>query len=98
MLFLLACTTPENTDKPVDTAEYSAIDVGDSATDADSDGSTADVDCNDDDATVHPGATETPYDGVDQDCDSSDLTDVDGDGYANGATDCDDGNPDVHVN
>ena len=122
LLFLLACTTPENTDSAEDTAEDtaedSAIDSGDSdsgdsgdsdsgdsgdsdtgetATDADSDGSTADVDCDDDDASVHPGATETPYDGVDQDCDGSDLTDVDGDGYANGAADCDDGNPDIHA-
>jgi bacillopeptidase F len=31
-------------------------------------------DCNDNDATIHPGAIETKHDGVDQDCNSYDLT------------------------
>jgi uncharacterized delta-60 repeat protein len=52
------------------------------------------TDCNDSDASVNPGASETPYDGVDQDCSGADLTDVDGDGYNStavaGGTDCDD--------
>ena len=50
-------------------------------------------DCNDDDAGIYPGALEVAYDGVDQDCDGMDLTDVDGDGYdgeAVGGPDCDD--------
>jgi hypothetical protein len=35
------------------------------------------------DASVHPGATETPADGIDSDCDGAELcyTDYDGDGY-----------------
>ena len=41
-------------------------------------------DCNDGDATVNPAASEVPDDGVDQDCDGSDLVtpieDRDGDG------------------
>ena len=53
-----------------------------------------DTDCDDSEATVYPGATEVPYDGIDQDCDGADLTDVDGDGYdwdgVSGGTDCDD--------
>ena len=56
-------------------------------------------DCDDADPLVHPGAPEVPYDGVDQDCDGSDLEDVDGDGYsaaAVGGPDCDDADVDVH--
>ncbi|AKF05979.1 hypothetical protein DB32_003128 [Sandaracinus amylolyticus] len=41
--------------------------------DADGDGSTRDVDCDDANAGVHPGAEETCGDAIDQDCDGSDL-------------------------
>ncbi len=56
------------------------------------------TDCDDGDASVHPGAAESWYDGVDQDCDGDDV-DADGDGYAGdaaGGPDCDDAAPDVH--
>ncbi|MGH9869013.1 MAG: putative metal-binding motif-containing protein [Candidatus Polarisedimenticolia bacterium] len=47
-------------------------------------------DCADDDASRHPGATEVPNDGIDQDCDGDDLltcfVDGDGDGYGSTAT------------
>ena len=68
-------------------------------TDIDHDGdgyTTNQGDCDDENPAVHPGATETPYDGADQDCDGGDLVDVDGDG-ANGSLaggdDCDDEDP-----
>ena len=67
--------------------------------DSDLDGySTCDGDCDDDDVDAYPGHDEVPYDGVDQDCDGSDLSDVDGDGYDGGTAgdDCDDEDPDVN--
>ncbi len=51
------------------------------------------ADCDDNDATVNPSATETWYDGVDSDCDGWSDYDADGDGEdatANMGTDCDD--------
>jgi hypothetical protein len=56
-------------------------------------------DCNDSDNTIYPGATETPYDGIDQDCSGADLTDFDGDGFdavEAGGTDCNDNNPSIY--
>jgi len=72
----------------------------DDGVDYDLDGYTGcdDVDCDDFNPNVHPGAPEIPYNGVDEDCDGSDLTDVDGDGYDGGYTgdDCDDQNPAIN--
>ncbi len=59
-----------------------------------------DGDCDDNNVNIYPGAAETPYDGIDQDCSGADLTDVDGDGYDSTAvadgTDCDDYNAAVN--
>jgi hypothetical protein len=64
--------------------------------DADGDGySVADGDCDDGDASVHPGAPDSWYDGVDSDCDGASDYDADADGYdsdAHGGDDCDDEN------
>ncbi len=67
--------------------------------DNDGDGYHAALDCDDEDVSVNPGADEIPYDGVDQDCDGSDLEDVDGDGWTGtevGGEDCDDVNDTIH--
>ncbi|MFM7200804.1 MAG: MopE-related protein [Myxococcota bacterium] len=65
-------------------------------------------DCNDGDASIYPGGTEIPYDGIDQDCkdnhpsidnDGNDLVDVDDDGFVatqSGGTDCDDSLANIH--
>jgi hypothetical protein len=66
---------------------------GSSTADADADGYNAAVDCDDADASVHPGAEEV-CDGIDNNCDGdvdeglTDVwyTDADGDGYGDGAS------------
>ncbi|MDP7114999.1 MAG: putative metal-binding motif-containing protein [Myxococcota bacterium] len=63
--------------------------------DADSDGYTVEVDCDDHDETIHPGADD-PCDGTDQDCDLVDGSDEDTDGWSTCDDDCDDGDDQVH--
>ena len=59
------------------------------------------TDCDDTDASIHPGATEIGGDGIDQDCSGNDLCDADFDTYDSsvpscGGTDCDDSDASIH--
>jgi large repetitive protein len=76
--------------------------------DVDQDGYYTGDDCDDGDFFTHPGASEVPYDGVDQNCDGWNDYDMDKDGYVHQdfseyagnsspfIGDCDDSDPDIH--
>jgi len=104
LIFLLfSCSSPDADVRDGDVFDDQIEDTagGDDDTgdlpivDADGDGYSVDEDCDDDDAGVHPGATEAWYDGVDQDCDGND-DDADGDGYPL-SSECDDTDATINI-
>lgn len=86
---------PQQEEQPEEPSEDDEIDeeeeIDESLTDDDGDGLSEDEgDCDDTDADISPEAEETPYDGIDNDCDEETLDDdLDGDGFL-AEDDCDD--------
>ena len=80
-------------------ATHGCNSTGEVLQDFDRDGSLDADDCGPADETIHPGASDSFGDGIDQDCDGSDGVDLDGDGYPSllsGGTDCVDSDPQLH--
>ena len=74
---------------------------GDGVTSCGPDGipGTLDDDCDDEDSSIRPGASDTVGDGDDSNCDGLDGEDDDGDGWASGTVpgmDCDDSDASIH--
>jgi len=97
-VLLAACADgPQDSGTPDDSGSTPTVDTG--PFDSDGDGVIDATDCAPEDPTVHPGATETWYDGVDQDCDGNDADwDLDGHDWegVEGGDDCDDQDPTVY--
>ncbi len=88
LVYLVACSDKEEEIEDV------PVQIGDS----DQDGFNEEDDCDDNDDSIYPNATDAVGDDVDQNCDGIDGVDKDADGLASlesGGTDCDDSDADL---
>ena len=92
-IFVGATETCDGVDEDCDTVVDNGFDGdGDTVTSCGPDGiaSNADDDCDDTNSSIFPGATDTPDDGIDQDCSGTDtitcFVDNDGDGWGSAST------------
>lgn len=94
MMIVLAMVACRGKDGDTDGDTLDTSDTTNTAVDADADGYTSDVDCDDADPTISPVATEG-CDGIDQDCDgvadeglasNTFYADADGDGFGDGGS------------
>ena len=90
MLTILLALACRSKDDIIDSGLIEPEDTGEAPVDADGDGFLEEDDCDDTNSAVYPGASEIPYNGLDDDCDESTVDDdLDGDGFL-AAEDCDD--------
>ena len=93
LMVLVACTPIDKgseIDIPMPEDSGMTTDTANQDVDLDTDGYLSDNDCDDRNAQINPGQSETPYDGIDNDCDAETPDDdLDGDGFIF-ADDCDD--------
>lgn len=77
---LIGCSGDTSSTHVTGTTPVPTTDTQTAVVDADNDGYNVDEDCDDEDASIHPGAEDIPQDGIDQDCDGEDAQFVTTDG------------------